>query len=150
MPLKEKQEMRNLKWTQREVSKNIVLEFRTFVLKNRVSTFWYQYKNEMVRREKLNWVYLTTFWLRTELIVYLYIKCTANSTWFEQNKNVFNSDENVRIFSVNLCKISILLPQTQYNTQVHLAISSILIRFSENGIFPQGHRSRSNCDFGEN
>jgi len=35
---------------------------RTFVLKNRVNTFWYQYKNEMVRREKLNWVYLTTFW----------------------------------------------------------------------------------------
>jgi len=37
--------------TQREVSKNIVLELRTFVLKNRVSTFWYQYKNEMVRRK---------------------------------------------------------------------------------------------------
>jgi len=27
---------------QREISKNIVLELRTFVLKNRVSTFWYQ------------------------------------------------------------------------------------------------------------
>jgi len=34
--------------------KNIVLELKTFILKNRVSTFWYQYKNEMVRREKLN------------------------------------------------------------------------------------------------
>jgi len=41
---------------------NIVLELRTFVLKNRVGTFWYQYKNDMVRREKLDWVYLTTFW----------------------------------------------------------------------------------------
>jgi len=28
--------------TQREISKNIVLELRTFVLKTRVSTFWYQ------------------------------------------------------------------------------------------------------------
>jgi len=27
---------------QREISKNIVLELRTFVLKYRVSTFWYQ------------------------------------------------------------------------------------------------------------
>jgi len=39
--------------TQRKLSKNIVLELRTFVLKNRVSTFWYQYKNEMARKEKL-------------------------------------------------------------------------------------------------
>jgi len=32
-----------------------------------------------VRREKLNWIYLTTFdkyTPRTELIVYLYIQCT--------------------------------------------------------------------------
>jgi len=51
-------------YTQREISKNIVIELRTFVLKNRVSIFWYQfsqYKNDMVRREKLNIVYLTTF-----------------------------------------------------------------------------------------
>jgi len=41
-------------YIQRKPSKNIVLELRTFVLKNRVSTFWYQYKNELVRREKLN------------------------------------------------------------------------------------------------
>jgi len=55
----------NKKVTQREIAKNNVLELRTFVLKNRVSTFWYQcyhYSNEMARREKLNWVYLTTFW----------------------------------------------------------------------------------------
>jgi len=39
---------------QREVSKNKVPKLRTLVLKNRVSTFWYQYMNEMVRREKLN------------------------------------------------------------------------------------------------
>jgi len=38
---------------QRKLSKNIVLELRTFVLKNRGSTFWYRYKNEMVRREKV-------------------------------------------------------------------------------------------------
>jgi len=30
------------KSTQREISKNIVLELRTFVLKDRESTFWYQ------------------------------------------------------------------------------------------------------------
>jgi len=41
-------------YTQREVSNNIVLELRTLVLKNRVSSLWYQYKNEMMRREKLN------------------------------------------------------------------------------------------------
>jgi len=40
-------------YTQRKLSKNIVLELRTFVLKNRVNTFCYQYKNE---------IYLTTFW----------------------------------------------------------------------------------------
>jgi len=40
--------------SQRKLSKNIVLELRTFVLRNRVGTFWYQYKNEMVRIEKLN------------------------------------------------------------------------------------------------
>jgi len=52
-------------YTQRELFKYIVLELRTFVLKNRLSSFWYQcsqYFNEMVRGEKLNWVYLTTFW----------------------------------------------------------------------------------------
>jgi len=38
----------------REIFKYIVLDLRTFVLENRVSTFWYQYKNEMLRREKLN------------------------------------------------------------------------------------------------
>jgi len=43
-----------VKLTQRKLSKNTVLELRTFVLKNRVSTFWYQYKNEMVKREVLN------------------------------------------------------------------------------------------------
>jgi len=50
-----------LNWERCLWIKNIVLELRTFDLKNRVSTFWNQYKNEMVRREKLNWVYLTTF-----------------------------------------------------------------------------------------
>jgi len=62
---------------QREVSKNIVLELRPFVLENRVSTFWYQYKNEMVRKEKLNCIFLfDKYTLRTEQIVYLFIQCT--------------------------------------------------------------------------
>jgi len=44
-------------YAQRELFKYTVLELRKFVLKNRVSTFWYQcsqYLNEMVKREKLS------------------------------------------------------------------------------------------------
>jgi len=33
----------NCNATQRELFKYIVLELRTFALKNRLSTFWYQY-----------------------------------------------------------------------------------------------------------
>jgi len=52
------------KLSHREIFEYIVLELRTFVLKNRLSTFWVQcsqYQNKMLRREKLNWVYLSTF-----------------------------------------------------------------------------------------
>jgi len=65
-----------------------------------------------MRREKFIWVYLTTFWYvytadwNNSLIVEIYNVNTANSTWLEQNKtifkNIFNSNENVKIFSVHL------------------------------------------------
>jgi len=45
----------NCNATQRELFKYIVLELRTFALKKRLNTFWYQcsqYWNEMVRREE--------------------------------------------------------------------------------------------------
>jgi len=50
----------------------------------------------MVRREKLNWVYLTTFWQvytqdwTNSFFVHKMYLNTANSTWFEQNKNNFD------------------------------------------------------------
>jgi len=53
-----------------ELFKYIVLKLKTFVLKICVSTFWApcsQYKNKMVRKENLNWVYLTTFSLVVEI-----------------------------------------------------------------------------------
>jgi len=76
----------------------------------------------MVRREKLNWVYLTTFqyvystYWTNSLLVEIYNVNTANSSWFKHIENIFIFQNavlflrtvwtQIRTSELSLCTIS--------------------------------------------